>query len=303
MKVAALDLGSNTFLLLIVEFNETRKSMRVIYDGCKVTRLAEGVNKTGVISQEALLRAEECFSDFQKIIRGNDVDKILGVATSAARDAKNSHDFFKLAEKYDIPVEIITGSREAELTFKGTLSKEEHVDGACVIDVGGGSTEIIGLQNKVIKGQSLNIGSVRLTEMFIKSFPTPKKQILEMEKYIENILIENQGELPKKVRSLIAVAGTPTTLASLVMKTQFDADRVNGFKITLMMLDEWIEKVGDLNLKQRLELTGMDSGREDVIVAGLCILRQTVKFFNLTEMMVSTQGVRYGLAASMVEAL
>lgn len=180
MKVAALDLGSNTFLLLIAEV-ENGKIVRVYHDECQVTRLAQGVDASREFHSEALARAKKCLDDYGKTIRQHRPARLLAVATSAARDAKNKDEFFNIAHEAGIPVKVISGVLEARLTFRGAVD-DLVADRRCrVVDIGGGSTEYIvgGGEHQPI-GQSLDMGCVRLTEKFISTHPVPEEELGNM---------------------------------------------------------------------------------------------------------------------------
>ena len=204
MKVAALDLGSNTFLLLITEVNSKGEIENVLHDEAVVTRLSEGVNETKLLASSALDRAEKCFSSFSATIKKLSVQKVYAVATSAARDAKNSELFFDLAAKFDIPLRVISGQEEAELTFLGALGSQNN-EGKCVIDIGGGSTEIMAAVENKIVGKSMDIGCARLTEKFISSHPTPMEELDKIENFIAAEFSKNVENLPKNIDQLIAV--------------------------------------------------------------------------------------------------
>ncbi|MDB2426181.1 Ppx/GppA family phosphatase, partial [bacterium] len=183
MNVATIDLGSNSFLLAIFEM-ENNKIISNIHDECVITRLSEGVDKNKILSAAALKRAKDCLTNFRKTIDKYNVEKIVAVSTSAARDAKNKEEFLKIGNDLNIPVQIIPGQKEAELTFKGATFEHENPKDYCVIDVGGGSTEII-TQSDQIGSFSFDVGSVRLTEKFITSFPTSDVEIKNLEDFIK----------------------------------------------------------------------------------------------------------------------
>jgi exopolyphosphatase/guanosine-5'-triphosphate,3'-diphosphate pyrophosphatase len=301
MRVAALDLGSNTFLLLIADLVKSDGVWRikqVVEDRVKVTRLAQGVNASGVLAVESLKRAEQCFRDFKKVIDSSQVDQVVAVATSAARDARNSSDFFQLAEGFNIPIRIISGAKEAELTYSGATAEVADNRGLCVVDVGGGSTEII-CKNR--EGQllleSLDVGSVRLDEMFFPRHPVKPTEIARLEDYILKMISGSQVEQMRgQVDQLFAVAGTPTTLAALHMGLSFDGDRVDGYELNRESILQWRDRLGQMTSAKRLELPGMQKGREDVIVAGASILNCVASYLQAPKINVSTKGVRYGLA-------
>src|SRR5262249_6939279 len=151
MRVAALDLGSNTSLLLIAQM-EGARLVRVLHDETTITKMGQGVHANRRFHPEALARLDACFASYAKTIRELKCDKVVAVATSAARDVSNGHELLDLGKKHGIPIHIISGDKEAQLTFKGALCDRESTIGIAVVDVGGGSTEIICEQNGVPKG-------------------------------------------------------------------------------------------------------------------------------------------------------
>lgn len=300
MKVAALDLGSNTSLLLIADV-EHGKIKEVLADESEVTRLGQDLLKSKRFHPEALARMQECFSRYRKIIDKIGVSKTLAVATSAARDAQNKQEFLSLAEQFGIPIKIISGEKEAEVTFVGSTFDVDNQDSLAVIDVGGGSTEIIAKGPSEIKGKSLDIGSVRLTEMFITQHPIAKSELDQLENYVRNVLEKNADELPSpsSVESVIAVAGTPTTLAMIEQGIRFREERVHKFPLPIDKIEEWINKLAKMTVEERQALIGMHPKRADVIVAGAIILKATAQFLKANPVIVSTKGVRYGVALLM----
>ena len=300
MKVAALDLGSNTTLLLIAEV-EQGKVTQVYRDELRVTRLGQGVHANREFHQEALARVESAFQEFQKIIAEEQPAKTLAMATSAARDVKNGQALFELGEKYGIPIKIIPGDQEAHLTFSGACSDFDDKTKFAVIDVGGGSTEIVFQKaNGELTGHSLDVGSVRLTELFVTEHPVPELQISEIASYVKNKISEKSwDENAKCIENLVCVAGTPTTLAAVLQEVDFSKDAVDGFKISLQQMVQIRDRLARMNLDQRKALKGMDPKRADVIVTGATILIETAKIFGVDELIVSDRGVRFGVALAM----
>lgn len=298
MRIAVLDLGSNSFLLYIAE--KQGDAIKVLHDESVVTRLGQGVHQSKKFHPEALKRAEQCFKNFKVTIDRLKVDKVIAVSTSAARDAENKQEFLLLGKKYNIPIEIISGSKEAKLTFIGSTYDFSHQDQLVVIDVGGGSTEIIGVNDDgEIQGWSLDIGAVRLTEMFISSQPINAENIKQAKAHIKHQFQQHLSVLPKKILTAVAVAGTPTTLACLINQEEFTA-KLDQQKITLHELEKWFEKLIALSVDERSKLPGMQAGREDILPMGILILIETLKHFDLQQLLVSIKGVRYGIAREML---
>lgn len=296
MKVAALDLGSNTFLLLLAEVRNGQVE-KVYGDHTRVVKLGQGIQQNKKFHPDALKRAEDCFRNYAKLIAEFKPEKVLAVATSAARDAENKNDFFALAEKYKIPLQIISGSMEADITFQGaTCDFANNVDKA-VIDVGGGSTEIIGQgENKKITGKSVDVGSVRLTEMFFPQQPPKPQEVAALFDYAQKQFNEARAHFPKNVKEVIAVAGTPTSLACLELAQDYDESKVHKLTLTQQQIEQWVEKMSPLSVEEREKLKGMPSKRADVLVAGSLILLAAMKSLNVSQVTVSTRGVRFGVA-------
>lgn len=297
MKVAALDLGSNTFLLLVADV-AGGKVTQVYRDEIRVTRLGQEVHKNRRFHPDALVRAEECLSQYAEIIKTEKVDKVIAMATSAARDVSNGQELFAIGKKYGIPIEIIPGSREAEITFRGSTFDEANATGLAVIDVGGGSTEVIGqITAGEITGASVDLGSVRLTELFVKSHPVSQGDLADLEKYVAEKFAEAKKSFPiRQVKDVLAVAGTPTTLAAVIQGKPYSQEVVQGFRIQVTTMREWLKKLASMTVAERQALPGMDPKRADVIVAGLVILIYATEMLGLDSIKVSDRGVRYGVA-------
>ncbi len=295
MRVAALDLGTNTFLLFIAEVNNGRIET-VVRDEVRVIRLGQNVHESRRFHPEALGRAEACFSEFRGFIKAAKVDRTLAVATSAARDVTNGDELVKLAARFDIPVEIVSGEREAELTFWGTIKDEAQP--ILIIDVGGGSTEfILGDRTGLIARQSLDIGSVRLTEMFVSGHPIQAQEMAAMANLIQDRLQSIRGYFPSdEISVLTAVAGTPTTLAAMDLMAPYEAEKIEGHILTLAKLRNWVQKLANMTIADRQALIGMEPKRADVIVGGSLILMLSCQCFNARSVQVSIRGLRYGVA-------
>lgn len=301
MKVAALDLGSNTFLCLIAEVENGRVT-EIYQDVAKVVRLGQGVQQTKKFHVDALKRAKECLQEFSKIIQQHRPQKILAMATSAARDVENSEELFKLAQSFSIPLEIIPGEKEAAITYSGAtagfgLDNKNRI----VIDVGGGSTEfILGNNSEVVFAKSLDIGCVRLTERFFSKSPPKESEVKSLSLYIEQQLqdLKNKIDL-KNIHEVIAVAGTPTALAAAELGG-FVPDKVEGYTLTVEGLSRWCSKLSSLSAPEISEKYGVEKGRADVLLAGVLILQFSLKALAQEQLTVSTKGVRFGVAIEVV---
>lgn len=294
VRIAALDLGSNTSLLLIAEVKD-RRIEQVLHDETRVTKLGQGVHSQRKFHLEALERMKTCLSDYSRTIREFNCDHVVAVATSAARDVSNGHELIEMGQRFSIPIHIITGEKEAQLTFRGALCDRDTTDDIAVIDVGGGSTEIISETKGSVRGTSVDVGSVRLTELFVKNHPVPPDQRASVRAYVKEAF--QKAPLPKgSFHKVVAVAGTPTTLAAVDQKRDFDETLVHGYRLSLSTIEVWIERLAQMTIEEREKLPGMQPKRADVIVTGAEILCEAIRALGKQEVTVSTRGVRYGVA-------
>ncbi|MCE3010528.1 MAG: Ppx/GppA family phosphatase [Proteobacteria bacterium] len=303
MKVAALDLGTNTFLCLIADV-ENGVVTNVYHDTAEVVRLGQELNQTKVLHPEALLRSDATLKKFAEIIKRHKPHKILAMATSAARDAQNQSELFAICERYKIPVQIIPGEHEAQITFQGAVSNFPNDDvRRVVIDIGGGSTELIrGVGHKFEFGESIDIGAVRLTESFISIQPIEEVERRALKRHIDELITPVIEKIKQeKIDQLIAVAGTPTELAKMEIG-KFDALKINGFKLKMAHLDRYEDVFASTSIEEKVEKLKVSPGRADIIFAGTTLLRAIVQKCGFEQVIVSTRGVRYGIALEMEKA-
>lgn len=294
MKVAALDLGTNSFLCLIAQMSESGE-VEVLYDESIITRLGQSVQKKGLLSKEALLRAAQAFSKFQQNIKDHNVQKVMAVTTSAARDAENFEELRKLGEEYGIPIEVIPGEEEAELSFQGAISSSEKKN-SLLLDIGGGSTELAYFNEGEFVLKSLPLGSVRLGEMFVEEWSNlDESSLKKVEDQIIKTLELTFGKDKPPAKNWVAVAGTPTTLKA-IQNGVFNADDIEGSELKQQETKDMVSKLISLSLIDRRKVPGLEAKRADVIPVGAKILETLMIWCNVKEVKVSTKGLRYGLA-------
>lgn len=294
--MGAIDIGTNTFLLLIADV-EKGKVLNTVLDVVDIVRIGEGVHKNREFLLGALERADSCLKHFRELLNKHNVQQVKAVATSAARDVKNKEKLFEICRKHEIPLEIISGEKEAELTFFGVLTNPDFNEQIVVIDVGGGSTEITYLNDKnKIAGQSRNVGGVRLTESYISQHPVSPQ---ELEALKERLRTEFQDLPDLKAKKTVGVAGTPTTIAALSLQTEYTQEKIEGHTLSIAELDRWIDKLANMTVSERSQLKGLEPKRADIIVAGAATLSEAAKALGAKEIIVSTRGVRYGVAATL----
>lgn len=295
MIKAALDLGSNTFLLLVVEVNG--QSVKVLRDETRFVRLAEGLNQSRRLSRLALDRADRCLQEYRAVLDEFGLLACETVATSAARDAENASEFEALLKKFGFEARIITGDEEARLTFKGSAF-DLAVDMANhgVIDIGGGSTEVaFSLPSLELWKKSFNIGGVRLTESHLSYGPLSQSELKSARSFVRQTLEKGLFNLGSDHVSWVAVAGTPVVLAQLELGAEFNEARIHGFDLSMDKINYWVNCLAPLAVPEREGLPGMPRHRADIVVAGALILSEFLSLVGKESVVVSTKGLRYGL--------
>ena len=307
MRIASIDIGTNTIRLLICE--QTRDSaLKKLYIDRVITRLGEGFsNDKTLLNPKAVYRSLATLKSFSKIIREHNVNKVRAVATSVVRRSENSLEFIKrVKNETGIMVEVISGEQEAELTVSGVLNSVSIEGGHSVIfDIGGGSTEYGYVQNAdVIKLLSINLGVVYLTEGFLINDRESNQDIAKLSLYIKETLereLKGLGIEPQQKISLVATAGTPTTLAAIQLGlNEYKPELVNNFVLTKDMITSTMEKLIKIPKKDRSNVIGLEKGREDIIIPGALILIETLKKFSSTKVIVSDGGVLEGIAWNLI---
>lgn len=320
MRFAALDLGSNSFLCLIGEGN-AQEITRILSDDVELVRLGEGLSKTKFFNQDALTRADEALSKFAKTIDRLRPQKVLAMATAAARDAENKNELFDLCHKYKIPLQIIPGDQEARITFQGAQCKVRPLERSAenqevllsenkknlVIDTGGRSTEIIlGQGNQFFSGMSLSLGVVELTESFGLNGPIASREIFLAKKTIQQKLSGLAQEIQlvrgENQLSIKALAGTPTTLAQIFIG-KYDPDKIENMEISQKSIETQILEFSQRTSFQIERDFKIPQKRADVILAGSLILSGILDFFQKDKIYVSTKGVRFGVAMEILRGV
>ena len=289
---AGIDIGSNSITLIIAEV-ENNKIKNIIYQEKATTRLAANINKTGILQEEPFNKSINVLAGFRKALNKYNVEKIKTVATSAVREAANGKEFINAAKNSGIEISIISGKEEGMLEYLGVCSGFDAGRQPLILDVGGGSSEIIYMQdNNELHTESHKIGVVKMADMF--DFQKSSTEILEKcSAYIKEFF--KDVTIPNNIQNFIATAGTATTLAAIDMEmTEYDYNKVNGYKITKEKVIEILNKVYSTPYNKRLEIKGMDKGREDLIIPGILIILEILKKTNLNIITVSDFGLREG---------
>lgn len=296
MRIATIDVGTNTILLLIADV--AGDEVRVVEDRARVERLGRGVDRTGVLDEAAIGRGLDALREYAAAIRAARPDRVIAVGTQALREAKNGAAFLEpAAEILGVPVEVIGGEREAQLAFAAVMQSFPALrQGPVVVcDVGGGSTEYIaGRDGAIVSATSVPIGSVRLAERFLTSDPPSADEARRLTAFIDEALAPLA--LPRGV-PLVGTAGTATTLGAVAHGvTPYDPERVHGVRLPRAEIERQLHRYLALPSAERAAaLPGLDPKRADVIPAGAAILARTLEKVGADELIVSDRGIRFGL--------
>lgn len=294
-RVASIDIGTNTILLLIAKVEEGK--VNSLFEIETVARLGEGVQKNGILLKEAMDRSLQTLAQYLKWCQELEVQKVFATGTSALREAKNSEDFLNLVkEKLDLPIEVISGEEEAQLSFLA-VAKDlgELKEPILVVDVGGGSTEfILGKGDQISQWISLPLGSVRFTEEFLRSDPVQEEEWEKMERKIQEYLVTIPHS--QEPISMVVVGGTATTLASVEQGLEdFIAEKIHHFILGKEALKNQLHLYRSKTIDERRKIPGLPIARADVILAGGAILYLAMEELKCLSVLISCHGVRYGL--------
>jgi exopolyphosphatase / guanosine-5'-triphosphate,3'-diphosphate pyrophosphatase len=292
-RVAAVDLGTNSTRLLVADIEGGR--VEELDRETVITRLGEGVDRRRRLLPAPIARVRNTLVDFRRRAEELGAERTLLVATSAVRDAENGEAFLGEIEwSYGFDTELLSGDEEAAMTLRGVSVGRELEPGTLLLDVGGGSTELTLPDFRV----SLDVGSVRLTERFLASDPPSAEGLAACRAAVRSVLEEHAAALD--VREAIGVAGTITTIAALELGG-YDRDRVHGYRIAREAAEGHLERLAALPLEERRELPGLESARAPVIVAGVAIVAEVLRFFDLDELEVSEHDILTGAALAAAE--
>jgi len=296
MLKASIDLGTNTCLLLMAEV-ESGYVKRVMGDYARIIRLGEEVDKTRCLQPDAIERTLTCLDEYGEIISkaGIPHGDVVCVATSQARDAENGGEFFSRVEaELGFRFRVISGKDEARLSFMGSLLPGMEPSNHAVVDIGGGSTEFVTAK----EDRSIDLGSVRFTERYLKSDPVIDEEFYICLNEIDNKLeglIDWRSSLPSDMQ-MLAVAGTATTLASWHLGQEvFNANEVEKVRLTDGDLRRMVECLKRMAIAERRDQVGIEPKRADVLLAGAMIMWRTMEKLKFHTCSISSRGLRYGV--------
>src|SRR3954470_5016602 len=301
VRVAAVDLGTNSTRLLVTDVVDGR--LDEVVRRLEITRLGEGVDERKRLLPSPIARVRNVLTDFRREAEQLGAERILAIATSAVRDAENGEAFLGEVEwSYGFETRLLSGHAEAQLTFRGVSLGRELSEETLVIDIGGGSTELVaGGSDGLHFHDSLDIGCVRLTERFLHSDPPSEEELAACADAVRALLAER---VPDDVRpkTAIGVAGTVTSLAALDLGlAEYDPEQVHGHGLSSEGVRTQLDRLGSLPVAERREVPALEPDRAPVIVAGCVILREALDHFDLDGLEASERDILDGAALEAAE--
>ena len=304
MPVAAIDIGTNTTRLIVAKVSGS--SLEELDRRTTITRLGEGVDKSGSLSEAGIERVFETLAGYREIVDELGADRALALATSAVRDASNGGDFLKDVEsRFGFRVRMLSGSEEALLAFRGATIGRTLTEPVLVVDIGGGSTElIVGDANGPSFHVSLDIGAVRLTERYLHGDPPTPAELEHCATIVRELLLDR---IPTGVlhapRAAIGNAGTITTIAALDQHLPaYDRELVHGYSISRHAVREQYARLAALPLSERRLVPALEPERAPVIVAGSIVCRELLDVFALEAIEASELDILDGAALLAAES-
>jgi exopolyphosphatase/guanosine-5'-triphosphate,3'-diphosphate pyrophosphatase len=317
VRVAVVDIGTNSTRLLVADVNAQSGAVEELERRSNVTRLGHGVDASGALAEDAMQRVFSTLADYRALIDQHQASANLAVLTSAVRDAANGAQFAeRVRNDYGLDARVLSGEQEAQLTFLGAMSgrptraegdsaSSGAGDGAnagpaeptVVVDIGGGSTEfVIGIGHSAGFHTSLHAGVVRMSERHIHSDPPSPSELQALAADVRRTFLD--GLPPDErapVKRGIAVAGTATSAASIDQELDpYDPARVHGYVLQLGTVELLLARLADMNEQQRREVVGLHPDRAPTIVAGMILLEEAMRAFELEQVEVSEHDILYG---------
>ena len=303
-RVAVIDIGSNSTRLLVADVEQGR--VREVERRTEVTRFAGGVDLSGSLASEAIERVCNVVGEYVTAYERLGAEMVDAIATSAVRDASNGDAFVaELRERFALDARILGGDAEALLTFHGATAEANPPMPVAVIDIGGGSTElVVGNGTKIEFHTSIQAGVVRHTERHLAADPPTPAELEQLAKDIRDLVIEALSQRSGlSVESGIAVAGTPTSLAAIDLGLDpYDPERVHGHRLSLESIQHQLSELSSLPLAERRKLTGLHPDRAETIVAGVVILVEAMRVLGLDRITVSERDILHGAALELAQA-
>lgn len=296
-RVAVIDVGSNSTRLLVADVDG---SVAVLERQSRVTRLGRGVDLSRQLADEAIEAACAAIGDYVEICSELEVENVAAIATSAVRDASNGAAFVaELRERFALSARVLDGEEEARLTYRGATAEDPPAVPTLVIDIGGGSTEmIVGSGAEVGFHASLQAGVVRHTERHISGDPPTVAELEALADDVRRLIADaSAGQDGARVQAGIAVAGTPTSLAAVELGLEpYDPARVHGHVLSMETIQRELSRFASAPLAKRAKIPGLHPDRAPTIIAGCVILIEAMRAFGLDRIRASEHDILYGMA-------
>ena len=303
MRVAAVDCGTNSIRLLVADLEGAEK--KDVHREMRVVRLGEGVDRTGVLAPAALARTREAALDYAATCRELGVERTRFVATSATRDAANRDEFVALVEEcFGLQPEVVSGDDEAALSFLGATRGLVADPPYLVVDIGGGSTELVLGTDRVQAAVSVDVGCVRLTERHLQDDPPTAEQVTAARADVDAALARAAEVVPvSQARTTVGLAGSVTTVAALALGLpSYQPERIHLSRLSARDVRAVTDRLIGMTRAERAALPVMHPGRVDVIGGGALVLLAVVERFGLEEVLVSEADILDGIALSVQTA-
>jgi exopolyphosphatase/guanosine-5'-triphosphate,3'-diphosphate pyrophosphatase len=300
MRLAAIDVGTNTLRLLIADADATG-AYRPIVSAQEITRLGQGLLPDRTLKPPAIRRSLEVLAQFSAMARSHGAARMRAVGTSALRDAGNREAFLAAARNVGVSIDVVSGEEEARLTVLGIRASLPALSGTwTMIDIGGGSTEILAADGDSIRGAvSTPLGSVGLTEAHLHGDPPGAQEVAALRTAVTRTLHGLPGGRDAgdaRTGTLVGTAGTITTLAAIDLSLErYDPARVNGHRLGHGSIDSMLQRLATLPLAARRHVPGLEPARADIIVAGAAICLETMAWLGFRAITVSDGGLREGI--------
>jgi len=299
-SVAVIDLGTNSLITIIAIISKI--NIKICEENYQIIKLGEGIAEFNLISDNAIIRCIQGFQIISKLLKRNNITNVYCVATSALRDALNGQEIIDIIKnKFDIKIQVISGFQEANFVRKATINEFDLKSKISLIfDIGGGSTELIFLNNeKIIHIESINIGSVRCTELFLQKTLFNDDLVIKLESFIDSKL----EKVPfYDINTAIGIAGTITTLSSVKLGLERYCTEI--IHKSILTIDD-VKKLKNQFIKSQInglkKIKGLDSKRAEIILAGSIICEKIMEKYKIKKMLVSDKGLRWGVLQSLRE--
>lgn len=308
MRIATIDIGTNTVLLLVAEPGAGGQLVAV-EEHATITRLGQGVDKTRQLAPEAIARTNACLDAYADVVTRLGAERVAVVGTSAMRDAGGGDAVrAHVKARFGVEARTISGDEEARLTFQGALSglsMHGRGDDVVVFDIGGGSTEVVygsRANGAIAWSHSFDVGSVRMTERHVRTDPPTREERDAIFASCKAAFASVPSANERTSSAPVGIAGTVTTLAavSLGMK-DYDGARVHGLTLPVRELERVVDELARVSLEERKSIAGLEPKRADVIVAGGLVALAFLSHVGASEVTISDRGVRWGLAEELLK--